>query len=347
MSRVVVFDLTNHSVGEFTATCDRGWMINGTSATSGGGTTTIIVNESVLEEGWLQPGRLVLVESEGLPPWAGVIDTPIGMLSPAEVTIYNAEYLLKLRSPESRVDLTGSVAENARRMIEIANGQEETFIRLGTAGGDTTPLLFTLDQRPIWDQLNKMVQQAQAEMIVRPRREPSDGNRLYIYIDILDQAGLDTGFLLHDGQRGNAKILNASIEREIWNRVVGINGASSEEDRLVTEPQIDAISSQAFRLRSKTQSFNNVDTLSSLLTGTQTYLTDFSMPVLKFDLLVMDVGSTFQNMDRGNTVILHASKVILPDGRRGWRGTARIMAMAYNERENNLGMTLEAKYEIQ
>ncbi|MCI0550613.1 MAG: hypothetical protein L0287_06640 [Anaerolineae bacterium] len=346
MSRIVVFDLGNVSLGEFTTVCDRGWMVNGTNTTSGGGTTKITVNEIILQKGWLQPGRMVFVEREGLPAWAGVIDTPISILSPAPLTLYDAAYLLKLRSPESRIDLTGTVAENARRMIEIANGQEETFVRLGTAGGSTTAVPFTLDQRPIWDQLNAMVAQAQAEMVIRPKRESSDNNRLYIYVDILDEAGVDTGFLLHDGENGNARILNASIEREIWNRVTGINGAASEEDRLVTAPQIEAASSQAFRLRSKTQSFNNAESASSLLAGTQTYLADFSMPVLKFDVLVMDVGNTFANMDRGNTVILHTSKVILPDGRLGWRGTVRIMAMAYNERENTLGMTLEAAYEI-
>lgn len=347
MSRLVPFGLDHFSVGEFSAICDRGWMVCGTSANSGGGNTTITVNETVLRKGWLQPGRLVMVERGPLPPWVGVVDTPIGMLSPAAITLYNVEYLLKLRSPESRIQLNGSLAQNARKMIEIANSQEEMYIRLGMAGGSTAPLPITLDQRPIWDQLNAMVALTSAEMIFRPKRNPSDNNRLNIYVDILDQAGVDTGFLLHDGQNGNVKILSATIEREIWNRAMGINGASSEEDRLSTAPQLDVASIQAFRLRSKTQTIKNAESASSLLSGTKNFLDEVSTPVLKFQALVMDVGDTFQHMDRGNGVILHASKVILPDGRSGWRGTSRIMAMAYNERENTLGITLEAKYEIQ
>jgi len=321
-------------------------MVNGSNSTSGGGGTSITISKSVLQKGFFQPGRLVLVMHDTLPAWAGVVDTPIGLLAPAPITIYNIEYLLKLRSPDAPQKLTGTVASIVGKMIEQANRQEEMYVRLGVAGGSTTYREEVLDQRSYWEQLNAIVARSGSEMIFRPQREPSDGNRLYVYVDILDRAGVDTDFLLHDGQGGNVKLVGATIEREIWNRVIGINGSSSAEDRLTTAPQVDTVSAATFRLRSQIQQFRGTVLQSTLLEQTQQYVREYSTPVLRFQAQVMDVGDTFRNMERGNGVILHASKVVLPDGRTGWRGTARILAMAYNERQKSLGMTLEAKYDI-
>jgi len=346
VSRIIPFDLNNASVGECIAPCDRGWMVDGVASTSGGGNTTIVVSRSVMQKGWFQPGRLVLVNHDKLPPWAGVVDTPIDMLPPAKVTLYNCGYLLKLRAPDAPQVLKGTVATIAGKMIEQANAQEEMYLRLGVAGGSTISLDYPMDQRTYWDQLTALVAKSGSEMIFRPKREPADGNRLYIYVDIMERVGIDTDFLLHDGANGNARVTAAIVDREIWNRVIGINGANAASERISTPPQIDAASIQAFRMRSAVEQIRTATTASALLAQTQQLVSDTSVPVLKFQLQVMDQGDTFRCMAEGNGVILHSSKVVLPDGRRGWRGTGRIMAMAYNEKQNSLGITLEAKYDL-
>lgn len=346
MSKITVFDLDNYSMGDFQAMCDRGYAVLGSSSVSGGGSTTITVEKDVLSKGWLMPGRLVLVEDSRLEPWVGMVDMPIGLIAPAQVTLYNVEYLLSLRAPDNTDKLTGDIAKIVKGMIDLANQQEEMYLRIGEEGGGSTYREEQLDQRTFWEQINAAVIRADAELVFRAERNRDDGNRLYVYVDILDRAGKETDFLLHDGEDGNVSVLSATMDRAIWNRVTGINGASAASERLVTAAKIDSDSVNVFRLRSKVEQFRSTKLQSTLDQQTKTFLTENSMPVIKFNVLIKDNGDTFKNIQRGNGVILHSSRVNLPDGRRGWRGTARVMSYAYNEKQNSIGATLEARYEF-
>lgn len=346
MSKIIVFDLDNYSMGEFQAVCDRGYAVLGSSSTSGGGSTTITVEKDILTKGWLMPGRMVLVEDSRLEPWVGVVDMPIGLIAPAAITLYNVEYLLSQRTPDDAGKLTGNVAKIVKTMIDMANKQEELYIRMGEEGGGNTYREEKLDQRSFWEQLNAVVTRADAELIFRAERNRDDGNRLYVYADVLDRAGKDTDFLLHDGQDGNVSVQSATLDNSIWNRVIGINGASAASERLVTAPKTDSDSVNVFRLRSRVMQFRSTKLQSTLDQQTQTFLNANSMPVIKFNVVIKDVDTTFLNIRRGNGVILHSSQVVLPDGRRGWRGTARVMSYAYNEKQNSIGATLEARYEF-
>lgn len=345
MSRVVVFGLDHFSVGEFEAICDRGWMVYGSAATSGGGSTSITVSKEVLEKGWLQPGRMVLVEHPKLPAWAGVVDTPISLSAPALVSLYNAEYLLKLRTPDQTVKLTGTVAKVTKEMIALANAQEEMYLRMGDEGGSESYREETLDGRPFWDQLDAIWKRASTEVVFRADRNPTAGNRLYVHADLQSRTGIETNYLLVDGQDGNTRVENATLEREIWNRVIGINDANSAKELLTSKVYRDEASINAFGLRSKKVQFR-VKVQSTLERNAEDYLIAYSRPVLVFKVRIMDVRDAFLACRPGNGVILHAANVVLPDGSRGWRGNARILAMAYNEQENSIGATLEAYYDV-
>ncbi len=346
MSRIVVFDLDNLSVGEFTAPLSRGYAVLGSASTNGGGSTSFIASKALLEKGWLMPGRMVLVEDDRLEPWAGVIDMPIGLLPGSAVSVYNAEYLLSLRTPDRGMKLTGKVAKIVGDMIALANQQEEMYLRMGEQGGSETYREEKLDQRQFWDQLAAIVKRSRSEMVIRPKREPSDANRLYLYVDIFDQAGETTDFLLHDGQDGNVTVRAATMDRQVWNRVIGINGSASEAERLTTQPYSDEDSINAFRLRSRVENFRSTVEQATLNKQAQVYLATYGMPVIRFDVMIKDKGETFANIRKGNSVILHAARVTMPDGRKGWRGTCRVMAYAYNEGNNTIGATLEATYEF-
>jgi len=346
MSRIVVFDLDNFSVGEFTAPLSRGYSVLGSTSTNGGGNTSFVVSRELLETGWFLPGRMILVEDEPLEPWAGVIEMPIGLLPGSTVSVYNPEYLLSQRTPDRVVRLSGKAAKIAGDMIDLANQQEEMYFRLGEQGGSETYREERLDQRPFWEQLNAMLKRSRSEMVIRPKREPSDGNRLYLYVDILDRAGETTDFLLHDGQDGNVTVRAATLDRQVWNRVIGINGSSSAAERLITQAYADEDSINVFRMRSRVENFRSTVEQAALNAQAQAYLAIFGMPLLRFDVMIKDKGDTFENIRRGNGVILHSARVTMPDGRKGWRGTCRVMAYAYNEGNNTIGATLEAYYEF-
>ena len=71
---------------------------------------------------------------------------------------------------------------------------------------------------------------------------------------------------------------------------------------------------------------------------TAVYLTANARPFL--DLTVDAYESTFPYLRVGNTVSAHVADVYLPGGLRGWYGSARILAMAYDEDANTVKMTL-------
>jgi hypothetical protein len=346
MSKIIAFGMDNMSVGEFTAVCNRGWSLQGVASTASGGSTTITVSEDIMKKGWLNPGMMVLVLDESLPPWAGVVDPPISLLTPNTITLYNPEYLLTLRSLE-RVNNTakGTLALLIDTLIRMTNVQGDLYVRTGIAGGPSTVFSVSVDAKSMWEQISIMAKQYGVELFMRPQREPSDGNRLYLYLDIQDRVGVDTGFLLHDGKNENMKISRAVIDQPVWNRVVGVNSAQSANERFYTTPLVNPPSANAFRQRGILKQFEAAD-YTALLAKSTNYINTYGVPVIKFDIMIMDRGDTFKYLSPGNSVLLHSTKVTMPDGRQGWRGPARIMAMAYNEKDRTVGATVEAKYEF-
>jgi len=338
VSRIVVYDLNNYAVGEFSATCNRGWILLGNPGVSDGGETTVTVPDEVMLQPWLQLGRLVLVERPPLPAWVGVIDTPWTATLPAEITLYNAEYLISMRAAERSVQFNGSASSLVKEMLRLVNEQEETFIQIGQT--DTEQALFNrvIEQRNIWDQLIKFLEESGYEMVVRPVR--SDRNQLRLYADVGVGLGVDTGFLLHDGEHANMKVIEAKVNGKIINRVTSVSGTTTEEAQLQTEVQADQASQESFRTRSEVVQFDKVTEISMLTGYAQAYLDYGKRPYLDLIVDVMDIGDTFTHLRQGNRLLAHTSNVYLPGGIRGWSGNVRILAMVLDEHQNTVRSTI-------
>jgi hypothetical protein len=342
MSRIVVFGTDNVSRGEFTAICNRGWMLDGSKSVSGGGQTTVSVSAETGQKDWLQFGRMVLVGHDKLPPWVGIIDTPWKASAPVQITLYNAAYLLSLRTPDAPVVMTGTVYEIARQVIDAINAQEEMYLRPGVMSGTDISREQTFDQQSYWQRLNEMVARAGKEMFLRPAI--TDG-RLVIYLDIQDRAGIDTGFLLHDGENANMQIVDATIDGKIVNRLIGIGDQSTQGSRITTDALVDDPSRNAYRLRSSVIQYSGVSDPTTLLQNANINLAYSAWPRLILTLNILDVGDAFSYLQPGNSFFIQASKNIhLPGGVSGWRGIARLTALAYDEANNTVGASLEAQY---
>lgn len=339
MSRVVVLDLNNMSVGQFDAICTLGYTLDGHASVSGGGSGTIRIPDDVAVEDWLDFGRMIVIQPEDLPAYVGVIDTPWGAVSPATMTIYDPEYLLNLRAADAEVKFTGNVEKILRDIINMANNLEDLYLRMGTIYEiDQTYRDETLDARPLWEQVQALALRSGTEIVLRPKRE--DDKRWYIYIDIGTQLGIDTGFLLSDGDGGNMKVQSANVRGEIINRYVGINDASSSQSQLRTAPLTDTTSIQRYRMRNRVEQFQDVVDPNTLKQNTQSLLDASSAPYIELTVSVMNNDHAFQNLRPGNSVMAHASKITLPGGKLGWRGKARITKMAYDEATGTVGMIL-------
>jgi hypothetical protein len=341
VSRVIVHDLTNKPVDEFDAMMDSFWTINGNPFASGSGYSDIQVPASVAAKQSLQFGRMVLVNhpQNRLLPWVGMLDTPWYLGMPIKARLYNAEYLLNLRCPDSPFKMSGSMAQIFTECIRQINAQEELYVRLGdTSGLPATTIDVTFDQRPFWDQLKKLLTDYGAELVARPVIDASDGNRLYVYLDVQQQVGLNTGCLLHDGAQANIRISTSDSVIDavtknglIINRVIGISGASTSASRKQTAPQLDPASQGTYRLRSTVQQFPSTDTDSTLLAGAQNFLINNSTPILKLRAQIMDIGQAWTACAPGNIVLVSVANIYLPGGIHGWTGPMRIVTMEHQE----------------
>lgn len=338
MSRVIAFDLNNNPVGEFVADVNRGWILLGNTGVSDGGVTTVSIPKDMAVPSWLQLGRVVLIERPPLPAWAGVIDTPWKATLPVQLSICNAEYLFSLRAAEKSVLINSAVGAIISEMIHLANEQEPLYLSLGNTGEAHDFFERIIEQSNIWDQMIKFLEESGYEMVIRPWRDTH--NHLSLMVDIGLGLGIDTGFLLHDGDQGNMKVIDAVVDGTVINRVRGISGKTSEAEQLQTDILEDQDSQNIYRTRSEVIQFQNVTQQTVLTQYTQNFLRNSANPYLDLIVDALDVGDTFANLRVGNRLIAHASQICLPGGKVGWRGTSRILAMAYDEQQNTVRMTL-------
>lgn len=337
MSRMRFFDLDNRSVGEIACSVSRTWAVNYSKSESGQSTTVVIHSKKAVRE-WCGPGRMALVEDPRFPAFAGMFDPPWSAIAPVTSALYNPEYLLSLRTPSQRQKFTGSTEEIVRQILDVANGQEELFLRLGECDFTDDDREETLDTRNLWDQLLGLIRRVGAEMLIRP--VVVDG-QLILYMDVLQRVGVNTGFLLHDGARANMKILRAEIAKTVINQVVGTSSQSTAQSRITTEPFTDDESADEYRLRSAVVQFRDVVEQGTLERHTEAYLESAARQRLELEIALYDVGDTFSQARPGNTYMLQASSILLPRRAPGWRGSGRIMKMTYNEPEGSLTATVE------
>jgi hypothetical protein len=337
VSRLVFYDLAGIRRGEIHAICDRGWVIAGNSQVYSGGSTTVTLTEDQAANEWLQFGRVVVVEHEKLPAWVGILDTPWKAVTPIQMTLYNAEYLLSLRAPDAAFKLDGDLGGLIAQMLQLANAQDDLGLRPGDADPDPQREI-TLDQRQIWDQMVDAVTMTGQELSIRPDDE---NGKLTLYVDPLLRTGVDPSFLFHSGgTNANMQIIDATVDGTIRNRVIGTSTLKNGTGRLTTEPLIDE-DSLIYRLRSAVVQFQGIGELSALESITRTYLNAVSKPKIKLQVRIEDKGEAFDKIGLGNTAIFHAPQLRLPGGIRGWKGVGRMLAISYAEKANAAGLTVE------
>jgi hypothetical protein len=337
----VVFDLNHRAVGEFSAIVNRGYMMYGNPSVSGEASTQIVIPNNVARKPWLNFGRPILIEGGGLPAWMGIIDPPWKADTPVSLTAYSGEYLLSLRVPDViKLPVNGSSEQIIKELIAQANSQADMFIRLGDASqSDGATRQETITQKKVWEQIRAYCERTETELVLRPVRE---GDRLNLYIDIGAQ-GTDTGMLLHDGENANMRITNATVIGDLTNRLTGISSQSTTSSRLATEPYLNDETVDLYRLRSDVAQFRDISEITTLQKHTERELDWLSRPRLQItaDIIIKDANLA-RNMRLGNTFMVHASKILLPGGRQGWRGTMRVPKFFFTESTNTVNITMEA-----
>ncbi len=335
MSRIVLFDMNGNSSGEVHAPMTRTWFVS-----DGGQTELKLKREYALEKN-LQLGRMVLVEREPLPAWAGMIDTPWSALLPVSVAVYSCEYLLAIRELENPLTLTGSAGSMALKLLEAANATEDLLIRPGEIEDGPISAKEAFSQTSIWTQLKDLANKNGMKIQLRPERDPST-NQLRVYFDMKYQLGVYTNYQLRGGgTKRNFEVTNVTIDTDIRNRVIGISDQSTKTGRLQTEPMLVQSSIDSYRLRSKVVQVSGVKEIGLLTDTTRILAAASANPTIQITGNVLDVDEVFALMRRGNIFDVHLPNVYLPGGRHGWMGVGELSEMTYDEKNNRVKITLE------
>jgi len=337
-----VFDVDNLAVGEFQESAAVTWTLGGSPTVTPGGSVKMTIPNDVSEKSWAQIGNLLVTRPHpDLPLWAGVIDTPWEATLPVSVTAYSIEYLMSLRAADSELLTSGSVEVILRKMIDLANAQQDLYFRIGNVNQiDATTRQETIRQTNLWEQFQSFAKRTATEFVMRPSVE---GGRLVTYVDIASTQGEYTNMLLYDGDGGNANINGATVDGQIWNRVIGVGAQSTSQSRLQTAALLDETSAARQRLRSSVSQFD-VKTPANLLANAKSFLEAFRHPYIKFSVKVFNSNGIFRSLRLGNSFFLRASAVRLPGGILAWSGITRIMSMTYSEAEQSVSMTLIGAY---
>lgn len=336
MSRIVVYGGDNFPLGEFRGIVSNlGWSIG-----IGGGSATVNLADDDVN-GLIQFGRLVTIEHEKLPMWAGVIDTPWNAISPVQITMYNIEYLLNIRVFDTKPITLKSEEPSAaiEELINHASDRGLLFMQMGNKYNLGSAIRLLVDSRTYLEQIKQVADNYGLELTIRASQDSY--RRLWVYLDTYKVTGVDSGIWLHDGQGANVELKDAKVDGEIINCVTCKSDSSTAQTVIYSDVKQDAESINIYRLRNEliTNSSTSKTTLNAVA---QSYLDKNSKPKLVLTLSAMDVGDTFNHLRLGNTLNIHLANVRFPGGERGWKGTGRIKAMAYNEAVNQVDMTMEA-----
>ena len=290
----------------------------------------------------IKVGNMVLVRpSPKLPDWSGMIDTPWSATSPIQISLYNAEYLLSIRcGDEKYLPLTGDPSEIISQLIDLANRREQMYITAGERDTLGLNINYTVDTRTYLEQILALAKKYGLELSTRYGFDTS--RRLMIYIDIKRRIGDTYDYIFHDGASANVELRSAKVSGTILNCVTAKNNASTGQTVLYSNAQQNSTSISTYRLRSGIISVQNVNDINNLDTAAKNYLNLNYAPKLSLTVSAIDVGDTFNYLRLGNTIAMRLSTVHLPGGARGWRGTARIKAMSYDESTNRVDLNLEA-----
>lgn len=343
MTKLNVYGLDNKVAGDFTSLFSCRWTVEGSLAVSGNGPSTISVSDSVAVKPWLDLGRMVTAHPDSrLPVWGGVIDLPWKATLPVQVSIHPLAYLLSWRSASAPELVQGNIYQIAAQIIERINAQGELFVRLGVTSGDDITRQETLDTRNYWEQLRALVVKAGKEMFLRPEKD-GDG-RLIVYVDIRNRIGVDGGFLYHDGKNANIQVLDANLDGQIINMLTGTGSQSTSASLLTSDPQINQTSVDRWRLRSGTTQFQNTADLGTLNANTKTRLDYVGWPRFPIAFKIFDVGNAYINARPGNDCVIHVGDVYLPGGKRGYRGVARMVSLAYDNSDRSVAALVDVPY---
>ena len=324
---------------------NRSWKVNGI----GDAKFTMEYTDPKSTRRNLEFGNLLLVEHDLLPAWGGVIDTPRKWKKDGiEVAAYAAETLLSWRRGPISMKLDGMDAGQIFiEIINIANKQGDTRIRIGEVFHDGKTRQETVDLTKLNDEINQVARRSGQEWEIIPELDAQ--GRLFFVANWKQSIGEKKQVVLREGENialGEVPLLE---QGKIVNDLVGFGTGATWDSRPVYPPTgsglQDADSLARYTLR---QDAVNLDAMleGTLEQNTKNELAKVKEPRRTFQIdIVNRQGESdyeFKNTRNGDTVqLITLTLGFNPSGGFGVDTPVRVWGMAFFDLDPKLALVLE------
>ena len=216
--RVLIFNRSGQMLAEIAASVTRSWQLE-RSLRADRAQFSMSMSDAKCTEGNLRYMNRVVVQSDTLPDWGGIIWTPREW-RPGIVTVnmLSAEYLLAFRRTGTNDTLSGTIGSIFQDLIEIANGSEDMGIQVDADDLDFSSKsgVITFNLANIFEAINTAAADYQFYWWLEPVL--SDTNRLTFTANIAKNRGrrFRGGELIEGGNFNDVKV---SETGELANRI--------------------------------------------------------------------------------------------------------------------------------
>jgi hypothetical protein len=164
-SRVRIFDKGGNYLVDIQARVTRSWELNAWGEAS----FLIPYSETKFKEKNFQFGNLLLIETNNLPDWGGVIDgsRDWGQLE-AKINAKSAEYFFATRWLMSPYTATDEPGGHFKALVHRANLDEDTCIDPGVITGDGASFEFPLSYVKLSDAIDDLLEKSGFDYSVTP-----------------------------------------------------------------------------------------------------------------------------------------------------------------------------------
>jgi len=317
-SRIRLFNRAGAIVYEVSAPAFREYILNDI------GSANFTVKAAGLEN-YIQFGNYVLIEHDKLDPWVGVIVTPRPW-SPKVITVNckSAMWLFGQRVGSYAQPVSGSWGQVLTQVLGIVNAAEATPLQIGVFNSGHS-YSSVVDMSNPYTYLQRAIAQAGTRLDFRP---VVTNGKLKIYIDIQPTLYTPSALRLEEGLniKNNSSVLLQ--QGEIYNDIT-ILGVGLDQNKFTGRAE-DVVSIAKYgrrqKLFSEGQSQADVDRLAVVR------LAQYANPRTTLGLITMDKGNTFLSTKIGNSAAVELKSVGYYNGLSGFRGTAYIRTLQYDDK---------------
>ncbi len=326
---IKIYDRFGSELVQFRAAASRSYVIarEGRLSLNLATRKTQYVNPDVLK-----PGNWILVQSDTLPDWVGVIDMPREWgYRTVKVYAYTPERVFSWRRGPLEQVIAGSPGALVTQLITIMNDAQQTVIRAGIMYKGGTQRSETLHPNPLSQNLANIQTQSREEYSWRPVID-SNG-RLIVYCDWSKNIGDFVECPLVEGKKGgNIENTGSTLTEDgtIVNDLLGYGkGATWATRPSVPTKSVDTSLSD-YGLMQGSKDWGSAFEPAVIAQNNLAYLGVYSQPRKTFGVTALNRGQTFQYMKLGNRLTLQMQSVGFTGDGVGTETTVRILGMGYD-----------------